>query len=229
MNSFDYLKPLYLMGNIGTCLRRTALHVILLSITILVFCSCSTEGVIGGAVASTVVGGQSPAHEIQQVYYLGVFDPQEQVPPTIYRLTVRGQASFISNKKFASGWVPAQVIDSLNSHVGIDANGETGNPLTITPGQEHLSTFETGRRLVMFGPEGFREAPRNHRLVIVMGASPKNFFKGIDMSLGSISQVRYERSNSELQRQIFEEFVRIKEQEITLQELRNDLAIELPR
>ena len=41
---------------------------------------------------------------------------------------------------------------------------------------------------MMFGPEGFREAPANHRLVVVMGADPSAFFEAVDQTLGVIAQ-----------------------------------------
>lgn len=143
---------------------------------------CSTAGwVVGGAAAATVVGARTPSHEIQQTYYLGVFDPMDQIPPSLFRVTVHGQAGFISSTRFASGWVPAQLVDSLSTQVSIDKNvqidkGEAGN----------LANLETGRRLVAFGPEGFREVPRNHRLVVVMGANPQAFFQAIDQVLGAL-------------------------------------------
>ena len=56
---------------------------------------------------ATSFGGRAPTNEVQQIYYLGVFDPREQVPPTIYRVRVLGQAAAISRTRFASGWVPA--------------------------------------------------------------------------------------------------------------------------
>src|SRR5437879_5604100 len=62
-----------------------------------------------GAVGATVLGAQSPNNEIEVIYYLGVFDPQDQLPPTVYRVRVHGQASFISLTKFASGWVRAEL------------------------------------------------------------------------------------------------------------------------
>ena len=120
-------------------------------------CSNITDTVTLGTIGATLVGGQSPTHELEQIYYLGVFDPQEQIPPTVYRVRVHGQASFISFMRFGSGWVPAQVIDSLGTGVGFD---DAGN-IEITPaGGEAPPTFETGRGLMMFGPEGFRPAPR---------------------------------------------------------------------
>lgn len=51
---------------------------------------CDTTGaIIGGIAGITVLAGLSPSNEIDQVYYLGVFDPQEQIPPTVYRVRVR--------------------------------------------------------------------------------------------------------------------------------------------
>ena len=46
----------------------------------------------------------------------------------------------------------------------------------------------TGRRLVMFGPEGFREAPKDHRLVVVMGSDPSAFFGAVDRALGTVAE-----------------------------------------
>ncbi len=45
--------------------------------------SLSFEENVGlGILGSTILGAQSPSHEIQQIYYLGSFDPQGQLPPT---------------------------------------------------------------------------------------------------------------------------------------------------
>ncbi|MBD3268427.1 hypothetical protein GF373_17305, partial [bacterium] len=68
---------------------------------------CETGQVVGSAAGVTWVGAQAPGNEIQQIYYLGVFDPHEQVPPQVYRITVRGQASAFSGVKYSSGWVHA--------------------------------------------------------------------------------------------------------------------------
>ena len=139
-----------------------------------------------GVVGATIVGGQAPTHEIEQIYYLGVFDPQDQLPPEVYRVRVHGQSSFLNATKFASGWVRADVMDSLGTSIGF--NKKSGR-IEITKGdKDDLAKIKTGRRLVMFGPEGFREAPADHRLVVVMGASPENFFKAVDESLSVVSQ-----------------------------------------
>jgi hypothetical protein len=185
---------------------------------------CSPEGVVGGAIGATLLGGQSPAHEIEQVYYLGVFDPQEQVPPTVYRVTVRGQASALSNMKFGSGWVQANVIDSLNTHVDFDGN----RPKVTTGEGEQLATLKTGRRLVLFGPEGFREAPPDHRLVIVMGASPEKFFNAIDTSLGQITQVQREQADSAIGQELFRAMSEIKAERDRLNDIAADVATDVP-
>src|ERR1051326_7095971 len=138
------------------------------------------------AVAGTTVLAGMPGNEIEQVYYLGVYDPQDQVPPTMYRVTVRGQASGISKTRFASGWVRADLIDSLNTDLKFDKDtggltvpaAAAGGPASPVGGTS--TSVASSRRLVLFGPEGFREAPRNHRLVIVMGASPDKFFEAVD-------------------------------------------------
>ncbi|HYE32224.1 MAG TPA: hypothetical protein VEH27_12400, partial [Methylomirabilota bacterium] len=79
---------------------------------------------MGLAVAgATLSGSQMITDELEQIYYLGVFDPLEQLPPTIYRVTVRGQSSALNRSKFASGWVPAPFIDSLSARVLEDDNG----------------------------------------------------------------------------------------------------------
>jgi hypothetical protein len=190
---------------------------------------CSTDGFIGGTVGvitgATLLGARSPTHEIEQIYYLGVFDPREQVPETIYRVTVRGQASFISFTKFASGWVPASVIDSLGGKVQLSA--QAGADLTITrPDPQAASDLQTGRRLVLFGPEGFREAPRNHRLVIVMGTSPEGFFKAIDTALGEFAQVQLEKDNAGLQRELFQALLALKTDQQALKDLELEMARE---
>lgn len=104
----------------------------------------------------------------------------------IYRVRVHGQASFMSQTRFSSGWVNARLIDSLGSNVQLDQG--TGK-LTI----EQMTEFKkdplkTGRRLMLFGPEGFREAPAGHRLVIVMGSTPEKWFEAMDQALQTIGE-----------------------------------------
>lgn len=206
------------------------------AIPILLVCSslaaCSTEEIIGSMIGATILGANSPSQEIQQIYYLGAFDPQGQLPPTVYRIRVHGQASFISFMRFASGWVPAQFIDSLSSDVKFGAEKTAG--IGIDAGaSDKLSELTTGRRLMLFGPEGFREAPRNHRLVVVMGTSPDDFFNAIDQSLGTIAQLRAAQKQrddadtmerGQLDRDLFKALAHVKDQRNQLEALRREIG-----
>lgn len=193
--------------------------------------ACSTEEIIGSMIGATILGANSPSQEIQQIYYLGSFDPQGQLPPTVYRIRVHGQASFISFMRFASGWVPAQFIDSLSSDVKFGAEKAAG--IEIDAGaSDKLSELTTGRRLMLFGPEGFREAPRNHRLVVVMGTSPDDFFNAIDQSLGIIAQLRAAQKQRDdadtmergrLDRDLFKALAHVKDQRKQLEALRREI------
>jgi hypothetical protein len=181
-------------------------------------CDPRTRAVSGVAVGTTILGARSPSHEIEQIYYLGVFDPREQVPEAIYRITVRGQASFISFVKFASGWVPAGIVDSLGGSIKMSM--QPGSDVSIAGADpQHMSQLQTGRRLVLFGPEGFREAPRDHRLVILMGTSPEEFFKAIDTALGEISQVQLERDNAGIQRELMQAMIALRANQRTFTEI----------
>jgi hypothetical protein len=151
-----------------------------------------TAGVMGTGIA---MGATMPSHEVEEVYYLGVFDPNEQVPTTIYRVRVHGQSSIWNSTRFASGWVPAKFIDSLGSQVGLDPNGTDGANITAAAaGQE--ADLQVGRRLWMFGPEGFRVAPADYRLAIVMSADPSKFFNAMDQMLGITAAASQSDSNS---------------------------------
>ena len=154
---------------------------------------------IGGA--ATVVGSLTPSADIEQTYYLGSFDPRSQLPPAIYRIRVRGQSSFLNQSRFASSWVPAEVVDSLTGSLSIDnKNGK----VTVERDAATSSSLEgAGRGLVMFGPEGFREAPRGHRLVIIMGANPEFVEQAFSSALGSVAQVKFGRSGAALDSDLF--------------------------
>ena len=188
--------------------------------------ACSTDEIIGGTIGVTLLGAQAPSHEIEQIYYFGVFDPQDQLPPQVYRVRVHGQASFISFVNFASGWVPADLIDSLGTQISFDK--ATGGIDIKKPGQGETASLKTGRRLVLFGPEGFREAPANHRLVIVMGSSPEGFFKAIDSALGTVAGALEEQRATGLNRELFAALIQITNERERLNELDKDVALELP-
>ncbi len=82
----------------------------------------------------------------------------------------------------------------------------------------------TKRRFMLFGPEGFREAPRDHRLVIVMGASPEEFFNAIDRSLGTIAKVQREELDGAFSAQLFRQLLELREEALRLEELDRTLA-----
>jgi hypothetical protein len=189
--------------------------------------ACTQDGFIGMTVGSTLLGAQAPGNEIEQVYYLGAFDPQGQLPPSVYRVTVHGQASAISQMKFGSGWVPAQTIDSLSSSIGFD--NTTGRPTIDVDGKkEDFGSLKTGRRLVLFGPEGFREAPRDHRLVIVMGSNPDEFFKSIDMALTDVSTGRARVADTAANQDLLEQLVKIRDEMHGLDSLEKQVANQFP-
>lgn len=190
-------------------------------------CGNAPANIALGTVGVAAVGGYSPTQEIEQVYYLGIFDPHEQVEPQqVYRVTVHGQASFISRMKFGSGWVPATLIDSLNTNASMPSDSD--RPTLQSAEKEPLAKLKTGRRMVLFGPEGFREAPADYRLVIVMGASPEAFFKAIDTSIGVISQVRREQSNPDVLRQLVQAREQLSTEAQRLNDLNMDVTIGLP-
>jgi hypothetical protein len=211
------------------------IHASILKILLIVFCipfanGCSTEGaIIGGAIGATAVLGSTPGHQLEQVYYLGMFDPQEQVPPTVYRVTVRGQASSFSLMKFGSGWVPANLVDSLNTRMSF-GNASKSNTIQFQKGSpQEMAALKTGRRMVMFGPEGFREAPTDHRLVIVMGASPEEYFKAMDSVLGDISQAQSELSQSKVKDIFIQTVLSIKDEQGSLKDLKHKVELENAR
>jgi len=197
------------------------------AISLLALCASGCSGLssgekfaVGALVVGTAIGGNVPTTDIEQVYYLGVFDPQDQLPPTIYRVRVRGQASALSATQYASGWVRAELIDSLTSTVS--PNEERG--FKVTADAEQTAKLDTGRRLVLFGPEGFREAPRNHRLVIAMGSDPGKFFSAVDEALGVVAAATQGRGSAQMQQDLFRELTQLKAQRDRLGEIQADVA-----
>ncbi len=176
---------------------------------------------VGGAVA---VGAYPPTSDIEQIYYLGVFDPREQIPPSVYRVRVKGQASFMSWTKFGTGWVPASLIDTIGTNMSF---GNEDGKLSITKETDEFGGITTGRGLMLFGPEGFRPAPRDHRLVMVMGSSPDEFFNAIDQSLGVIAEVRQEQLFSSLNKLLFEALSQVKAEKERLGDLENKINEDL--
>jgi hypothetical protein len=164
----------------------------------------------------------SPAQEIEQTYYLGVYDPQGQIPPAVYRLRVHGQASLISRVQFGSGWVPAGLVDTLGSDFSFAKEGG----LTLTQAPDGITAnLSTGRRLVMFGPEGFRDAPADHRLVIVMGQSPEEFFRGVDEAMGKLAQATSAARDRDLERKLLRAMIDLEHEGQRLGDLAKDVEL----
>lgn len=184
-------------------------------------------GVGGGILGTTIAAARTPSNEIEQVYYLGVFDPQEQIPPTIFRVTVRGQASSISGTKFGSGWVRSEFVDSLTTQVKFDKEGQV--LMSAVSDENKLADIQEGRRLMLFGPEGFRPAPKDHRLVIVMGASPEKFFEAVDTFLGEASELVRSKDMSALKNDMATSLIEIRKDESRIGSLKKDTDAEFPR
>ena len=184
----------------------------------------TTSDTIAAVIGGAALLAHSPNNEIEQIYYLGVFDPKEQVPPAVYRVRVHGQASAISFMRFSSGWVPSEVIDSLGTSIRFE---KAGGGLTLQESKKLNNALPTGRKLVLFGPEGFRPAPKDHRLVIVMGSRPEMFFKAIDESLGVVSQVKAVQYNRKLQQDMFNSLQQINNERQRLDELVKDIGADL--
>ena len=219
------------MKRLGRFLTRTAM-VLMAGPALCLLGGCSTHMASSVLESNLLYGGAllaaagAPGAEIEQIYYLGVLDPQEQVPSTVYRVRVHGQASAISFTSFASGWVRASLIDSLGSSIGADK--ETGDISITNTADADFGSLKTGRRLVLFGPEGFREAPKDHRLVIVMGASPEKFFKAMDESLGIVAEVKAEQRATSLQTELFQALIQVKGERERLDDLMRDIESDLP-
>jgi len=212
-------------------LKNRAIRLGCLALAILMVClaptGCSGPAEYAGLGAGVTLGtlklGTIPSSEVEQIYYLGVFDPQEQVPPAMYRVRVHGQASAISGMSFASGWVNAALVDSLGSK--ISTNMETGKiSIEKTDSPDPFQPLTTGRQLMMFGPEGFRKAPKDHRLVIVMGSSPEKYFQAIDTALGTVSEVMVEQRGAALSQELFEALYKLKSEHDRLTDLEIDIA-----
>ncbi len=123
---------------------------------------------------------------------------------------MHGQSSLISFGRFASGWVPAEFADALGTSISF--NKDSGKvELDKTEGLKTSAT--KGRRLIVFGPEGFRESPGNHRLVIAMGSSPETYFDAINEALGAIATATQGGTgDATLQRDLFEALELISEE-----------------
>ena len=124
--------------------------------------------------------------------------------------------------RFGSGWAPAPLVDSLTSQYSF--NFDKGADPGVKSAGDAIEGFKTGRRLVMFGPEGFREAPKDHRLVIVMGVSPEGFFEAIDKGVAQVAKVRAEEMEGGLRSQLLEQLIKLNRERLTLVDRAKELA-----
>lgn len=208
------------LGSSGALLRVSSLIVAMC----VWLAACSLDPATRNPLIGAGVGiaGLTPSSNLEQVYYLGVFDPQEQLPPTIYRVRVRGQGSALNFTRYASGWVRAELIDSLSTVTKFKSK-DPDSGVEVTSADSETKGLLAGRRLVLFGPEGFREAPKDHRLVVVMGSSPEKFFAAVDQALGNVAAATQGTSGQDLERGLFREILRLKSERERLDDLRADI------
>ncbi|MFC3122401.1 hypothetical protein [Agaribacter flavus] len=153
----------------------------------------------------------SPTNELEQIFYVGMFDPQEQAPQTIYRIRIHGQASFLNDVKFGSGWVKSELVDSLSSQNNLldEIKSLSGDGSKVF--EEELG-IDSQRKMIAFGPEGFRITPKNHRLVVVMGTSPDAFFQAVDRTMGESAKIQNTTMSAELVQLLFESLKDVNQQ-----------------
>ncbi|MGQ0509577.1 MAG: hypothetical protein ACT4P9_03105 [Betaproteobacteria bacterium] len=189
---------------------------------------CSSPGRTNNATLGAVVSVFTPAAEIEQIYYLGVIDPIEQLPEAIYRVRVRGQASAISNVTFGSKWVPAWAVDALTAKAGNEVGDKNFSTTAYCQNPQNLSACvpPVGRGLVQFGPERFRNTPTDQRLVIVMGADPSKFFDAIDQTLGTIAEVKQDNDNADLRKHLTASLLKLKDSQGNLRTIQLQLLEE---
>lgn len=190
-----------LIGQLLPQQPRRANRWLAVALTALALQGCGLTVVQRNLVTGTVGASLSPSAEIEQTYYIGSFDPRGQLPPAIYRIRVRGQSSILNATRFASSWVPAEVVDSLTGSLSVDA--KSGRISVDRNDTTTSSLADAGRRLMLFGPEGFREAPAGHRLVVIMGSDPQMVEQAFSEALGSVAQVKYGRAGVPVERDIF--------------------------
>lgn len=158
-----------------------------------------------GLAATAGVLALTPNADLEQTYYLGSFDPQGQVPPAVYRIRVRGQSSILNATRFASSWVPAEVVDALTGSISMDMKDGT-----VTAQRDpSFNGLSVGRGMLMFGPEGIREAPRNHRLVVIMGSNPEAVEQAFSSALQTVARVKSGQSSAALDRGVIELLARL--------------------
>jgi hypothetical protein len=130
----------------------------------------------------------------------------------------------MNRTKFASGWVRAELIDSLGTRAAFKDGEEQAS---VSGDGAAVGELGSGRRMVMFGPEGFREAPRDHRLVMVMGADPSAFFAAMDDVLGTVAEVEVERESSKAGKELMARMERLRQTRDRVQAVMDDLNADI--
>ena len=203
------------------CSRVILSSVCFISFSNLIGCATTEQSIALGVAGVTFVGGSIPSSEIEQVYYLGIYDERSQLPPEFYRIKVHGQASALSDMTFGSGWVPAKLVDTLNP----DSQAMLSkSDIDSATGQSPCGTdFLTGRKLILYGPEGFRRVPNCYRLALVMGADPSAFFSAMDQTLGYIHTVKSEERDNILTIQLLKHQSQLHSESSRLEDLEDSL------
>ena len=189
------------------------MKIVLLVLGFLILNACANR--YQNTAIGMTAAGLMPINEIEQTYYLGIFDPKEQIPPQVYRIRVHGQSS-MGGGKFASGWVPADLIDTLN----LEENTEN----TLNYQNTSQSSPLKGRKLMTFGPDGFRKVPQNHRLVMVMGSNANEFFNAASEALGNISKTKSSQNKVFLNAELFKALQDVTLEKQRLLDLMDDLS-----
>lgn len=170
------------------------------------------------AAATVATLAATPNADIEQTYYLGSFDPQDQVPPAIYRIRVRGQSSVLNRTRFASSWVPAEVVDALTGSISFKDKDKSSLDVQ-TSAAAGAKGLDVGRGMIMFGPEGFREAPRNHRLVIVMGSDPEQVEQAFASALGTVASVKFGQGGAAVNDAVMDLLLKLADEKDSLRQL----------
>ena len=67
----------------------------------------------------------------------------------------------------------------------------------------------------------------DHRLVIVMGTSPEDFFQGVDEAMGKLAQATAVARDAELDQELFRALLALKDEEDRLDQLEKDAELAL--
>jgi hypothetical protein len=126
-----------------------------------------------GVLASVAVLA-SCASTVKETFYVGRFDPLTQLPEELYRFRLKGSSGCLSSVRFASGWLPAEMVDPLDTQLTISPKGKVGVDAGDENNKAHVEAYRTMR---LFGPEGFVEVPKDFRLCVIMGSDPGEFFR----------------------------------------------------